>query len=112
MTQAPDFGAALRDGLATIAGSVIVSCSYEMPQESTLGEPIDPNAVNLIYGDGSGTMFAIQQNGAADCAAGWHYAAADATQIQICGATCDEVMNNPNASIELLFGCETISMVE
>ncbi len=112
MTQAEDFGAALRDGLATIAGSVVVSCSYEMPQESTLGEPIDSDAVNLIYGDGSGTIFAIEQNGAADCEAGWHYASSDASQIEICGVTCDEIMSNPNASIELLFGCETITMIE
>jgi hypothetical protein len=97
---------------ADIAGSVVVSCTYETPRESTLGEPVDPNAVNLIYGDGSGTIFAIQQNGATDCDAGWHYATADASQIEICGVTCDEIMSNPNASIELLFGCETISMVE
>jgi hypothetical protein len=104
LTQAPDFGAALAGALQTI-GQWVVGCDYVLPAVAPTGEQIDPNKVNLIYTDASGQAHLLLPNGAPNCTVGWHYADTAATQIQVCGVTCDSLMNDPRATLDLVFGC-------
>jgi hypothetical protein len=32
------------------------------------------------------------------------------TKIVLCGSTCDEVKADPDASIQVLFGCQTVNI--
>lgn len=105
MTQSSDFGAALTKALVAIGNSV-VTCNYTVPA-STAGGAIDPNQVNIVYTAGDGTIYAIARNTAANCQTGWHYTDSTNTQIEICGDSCDTVMNDTKAALHLYYGCAT-----
>jgi hypothetical protein len=104
MTQEPDFGAALRAALAKIAGS-IVSCDYELPAPPP-GETLERGNVNVVHTAGSGTMALIPQSTTAECTEGWQYSP-DQRRVVLCDATCQRVQADPEARLELLFGCAT-----
>jgi hypothetical protein len=44
--------------------------------------------------------------GCQDGANGWQYSA-DGTKVLLCGSACDEVRSDPNAKVDIEFGCET-----
>jgi len=101
MTEAPDFSAALEEGLAQIAGQ-INSCTYAVAAPPA-GQMIDMNQVNMIvtFGDGSSELILRDDNG--ECTEGWQLD--DNEQIVLCGATCDRVQADTGSHVELLFGC-------
>jgi hypothetical protein len=101
MVQQPDFVAGLRVALASIAGQV-VSCSYT-PPNAPAGEKLDPNRVNLIYTSGQGTNVQVLRSGSSTCTEGWYYGTDG--KINLCSATCEKVLNDSGAGVELLFGC-------
>jgi hypothetical protein len=107
MTQAADFGVALAAGLESIVKRVVVECLYDVPA-APAGQTIDASTTNLIYGDGSGASYVVLQNGAEKCDKGYHFIN-DMKQIEICGSTCDQLTQNPKASLDLLFGCSAIT---
>jgi len=104
MTQAPNFGEALRAALTDIAGQ-IVQCQYDVPAPPP-GQQINLNAVNLIYTNGQGQQFLVLRNSADPCLDGWTYSP-DQTQVRLCSNTCTLVKADPLASLDLLFGCAT-----
>jgi Mg-chelatase subunit ChlD len=89
--------------LGTIA-SQAMSCDYTIPAPPD-GQSIDPNKVNVQYTPtgGSGATLTYSK----DCTGeGWHYDdPAAPKQILLCPATCDVVMKDKGAKVNVFFGC-------
>lgn len=104
MTQEPDFGAALRAGLAAIAGQVVDSCTFAVPEPPN-NETIDRSLTNLVvtWDDGSASLYLPDNVG--DCNTGWTFN--DEGQVELCPSTCDEVKLDAGATVQLTFGCGT-----
>jgi hypothetical protein len=106
MTQEEDFSTALSEGLAAVAGQVVDTCSFVVP-EPPEGQTLDPDTTNLIavWGDGTATAFLRDAEGA--CDTGWNF---DTTgsQIEFCPASCDQLKAGAGATVRLSFGCENI----
>lgn len=100
MTQAPDFGAALAAGLSSVA-TQIASCTYSIPTPPA-GQTIDRGAINLIIHADSGDTLVLPDN-QGECSEGWRFDADG--NVELCGATCDDVKADSSAQVELLFGC-------
>jgi hypothetical protein len=104
MTQEEDFGAALREGLANIAGQVVDTCTFEIPEPPD-GDTIDPTLTNLVvtWGSGSASLFLPDNVGA--CDVGWTFN--EDGQVELCPTTCNEVKLDEGATVQLTFGCGT-----
>jgi hypothetical protein len=108
MTQAPDFGAALTAGLATIAGQVVDSCTFTIPAPPS-GMSIDPNLTNLIITSTSGASTLVLPDNMGTCTEGWQFDGTD--KVVLCPQTCNELKAAPGASVQLVFGCSTDQVV-
>jgi len=89
--------------LGTIASQAL-SCDYKIPAPPN-GQSIDPNKVNVRYSatGGVGTTLTYSANCATD---GWHYdSASGPSKIILCPSTCDRVMKDKGAKIDVFFGC-------
>jgi hypothetical protein len=104
MTVEDDFGDGLARALGAIAGQ-IVSCDYLLPAPPP-DQTLDPDRVNVVYTPGVGDPLLVLRSSAADCTAGWRYSA-DGTRIVLCSDTCDTALADPDARLELMFGCAT-----
>lgn len=118
MTTATDFGAALAEGLAAVAGR-IAGCEYTIPPAAD-GQNLDLTHVNVIYTKGDGTEQTLPHDASGDCTSGWVYQDDNGmivpanynpapTKIVLCGNACDAVKTDPGAKIDLLLGCEIAS---
>jgi hypothetical protein len=105
MTQVADFGAALRDGLAQIAGQV-VSCSYSLPTPPA-GKTINPEAVNVVLTANSGSTELVLRDDMGGCTEGWQYTN---NQVVLCDATCNRAKSEAGGRVALHFGCSTNSV--
>jgi hypothetical protein len=105
MTEESDFGAALKQALATITGQII-DCTYLLP-EPPPGQTLNPQYTNVVYlKDGQDTdAHLIYNNLNAECDRGWRLSP-DGQSIELCGTTCDSIQTDPGARLELMFGCE------
>jgi len=106
MTQEEDFSTALSDGLAKVAGQVVNTCTFVVPDPPP-GKTLDPDTTNLIavWGDGTATAFLRDNVGA--CDVGWNFDPTGDT-IELCAATCDRLKQGEGASVSLSFGCENV----
>jgi len=106
MTQEEDFSTALTEGLAAVAGQVVDTCSFVVP-EPPEGKTLDPADTNLIavWGDGTASAFLRDAEGA--CDTGWNFNDT-MTQIDLCPATCDRLKQSAGATVQLSFGCGDI----
>jgi hypothetical protein len=104
MTTAADFGAALAEGLAAVAGR-IAACEYAVP-EAPDGKTLNFGKVNIIYTKGDGTKQTLAHDGTDMCTSGWVYRENN-TKVLLCGAECEAVKADPGAKIDLLLGCDT-----
>lgn len=109
MTQEPDFAEALREGLASIVGEIIDSCTFQVPDPPE-GETISPNETNLVVQWGDGTSSLILPDEVGDCSDGWQFG--DDASIVLCAATCDAVKLDAKAKVDLSFGCKTDEIVD
>jgi hypothetical protein len=50
----------------------------------------------------------VVANQTSDCQLGWRYTDSSATEIEICGSTCDRIKSDPEARVNLVLGCRTI----
>lgn len=100
MTQVSDFGAALRDGLAQIAGQ-IVSCAYDIPTPPA-GQSINLEAINVVLSSNSGDAELVLRDDMGACSEGWKI---EGDQVVLCEATCDRAKSDESARVQLLFGC-------
>jgi hypothetical protein len=102
MSQAPDFSAALRDGLGQIVGT-IARCDYALPTAPN-GQQLDLNKINVIQTQG-GAESVLPRNDDPNCTDGWRL---DANQhVILCPNTCDQVMADPQTQLEVLYGCSS-----
>jgi hypothetical protein len=106
LSTAGNFQTELTDALTKILGSVKVPCEYTIPDQD--GGAFDPNLVNVNYSSGGQPAQPILQDTTKSCdqAAGWQYSP-DGKKILLCGSTCSAVQSDPNAVIEIVFGCPT-----
>jgi hypothetical protein len=104
MTQEEDFGAALREGLANIAGQVVDTCTFEIPEPPN-GETIDPTLTNLVVTWGSGSASLFLPDNVGGCEVGWTFN--DDGLVELCPTTCNEVKLDAGATVRLTFGCGT-----
>jgi hypothetical protein len=75
------------------------------------GVAVEPAFINVNYTPSSGKTATLPQvSGEASCAAtaGWYYDnPVNPSRIILCKSTCDNVTNDPMASLEILLGCPT-----
>lgn len=107
MTQEPDFGQALVEGLATVVGQIIDTCTFAVPPAPD-GQTVDPNRTTLIVQSSSGASL-VKQDNKGDCGDGWRFNAAG--QVELCPATCDRIKADSSASVQLMFGCSIDQVV-
>jgi hypothetical protein len=110
---AADYGAVLQ-GIADnlVATAAPIPCEWTIPAPPA-GRTLDPDQVNVRYRDHAGreqTIYAV--NAADDCeraGGGWYYDdAAAPTRILTCASTCSVLELDPQAEIEVSFGCERL----
>lgn len=95
-----------------VIGGATLSCSYEIPPPPP-GESFDKDEVNIEFDDGQGGTLEIGRvddpglcGGVSD---GWYYDNPDdPSVIVVCPQTCDKIQGFAQASIAIIFGCETI----
>lgn len=102
MTQEEDFGEALRAGLASIAGQVVDSCTFQVP-EPPPGKTIDVNRTNVVVNKGDGTIALILPDTNGSCEEGWTFNADG--NLELCPVSCDQIKLDSRATLSLTFGC-------
>jgi hypothetical protein len=103
-----DVTAQLTEKFDEIRKAVAIDCTYGVPTPPA-GQVLNPDEVNVNYTSGSGDPVGVGYNAATDCKEGWQYTN-DMQQIVLCGSTCETVKADPNASIQVLFGCSTVNI--
>jgi hypothetical protein len=91
------------DGIRTKS----ISCSYPIPPAPD-GQTYDLDDVNVLL-DNTNLAYS------ADCSGGtpgWHYdSLTTPTAIELCDATCTSVKDDANASVQVVFGCMTTTVI-
>jgi hypothetical protein len=106
MTTEPDLADALGRALQQIATS-LRSCEYPIPAPPA-GQVLDPDLVNVLFTPESGATETIARDpSVSDCSEGWQYSA-NGRNIVLCGEACNHVRVDPQSTVEVLFGCETL----
>jgi hypothetical protein len=103
-----NFAAELNAALVSIVGQV-VSCDYAIPLPPE-GLTIDLNAINLILRPDGGDPIQILRNENPGCQQGWYYDEASQL-VRLCPDTCALAQSDPNAALELMFGCTSDVLV-
>jgi hypothetical protein len=107
----PDLARTFQDALDKIRGASL-PCEYVIPAPSG---PVDFGKVNVRLQAAAGTGQDIPYVGSATrcdpMRGGWYYdvdpTMAAPTQVVTCPATCDRLKAEPNAKVNLVFGCRT-----
>lgn len=87
-----------------VIDKVVVSCELPFPTPPA-GETLDPNTIQLEYTSGSGAAQTFGQvKSEADCDASSFYV--DADTVHLCPEACDGVQADPQAAIQVEFGCD------
>ncbi len=102
MTEEPDFAAALSSGLSSIAGQIINSCTFAMPEPDG-DQSIDATLTNLVVTWGDGTSALVKPDNVGDCSQGWRYN--DDGHVELCADVCEQVKMDEDARVQLTFGC-------
>jgi hypothetical protein len=97
-----DFAEELNNALRDIVAEV-TRCDYALPLPPP-GESIDLDMVNLIVRLNDGDPILILRNAQPGCEQGWYLDEAS-SRVSLCSETCAVVRSDPNASLELRFGC-------
>jgi len=103
MTTAPDFAAALKSGLAQIAGT-LVSCTYDLPVPPA-GQQLDLSKVNVINTPGGGKPTILPRSSDPNCTEGWYLDSNN--KVVLCSDTCTQVQRDPQVGLEVLYGCKS-----
>lgn len=103
----------LLDALGAIRGEIL-ACDFAMPT-AMAGTEVNPNQINVNLSGGNGSKTTLKQVGSeAACAGteGWYYDdIVNPTRIFLCKSTCDAVVADPMAGLQILLGCATVSDV-
>lgn len=101
LTESLDFGAALRQGLESIADST-ASCWFEVPSD----QAADPTQLNLVVGAGNGTQRVLYRDETSDCSDGWQLRNGIAA---LCPAACAAFTADPDATVQVVYGCASVA---
>lgn len=107
MSREPDFGRALGHALVAIGGRA-VRCEFPMPRFD-VGEA-EPGRINIVYAPGQGERRVIVRDDRSACddgADGWQLSE-DASEIRLCGPTCETVRSDPDAKLDVVLGCPAV----
>jgi hypothetical protein len=110
MTTEPDFSTALNAALGEVIADIPLTCEFAIPPPPS-GMELDRSKVNVTYDDGDGVTTDLGRDTSGACSAdGWDYTP-DGSQIRLCGALCEQVKMDGNASITIVLGCATRPVV-
>ncbi len=92
-----------------------ISCEYAIPSPGP-GQTLDPNKVNVEYSPGGNppAQQVFRVNDASECTAGsgqggWYFDDnTNPTKILLCPDTCSAIQTDPNAKIDVKFGCDSV----
>jgi hypothetical protein len=97
-----------------LARSVVESssadCTFDIPEESADGVPIDPATINLRYQPSRGESRQFVQVAKRDACndSGSFYIEANMQRIQLCPTACTMVKRDEAPSVQLYYGCEIL----
>lgn len=92
-----------------------VDCAWAIPAAPS-GQTFDKGKVNVNYSPGGlpPAQPIYHVSTAADCTAssgGWYYDDnTNPTQVLVCPSTCTAIQSDPNAKVDVLFGCQTVEV--
>jgi hypothetical protein len=96
-----------QDLLAALAGirGEVLGCEFPVPDPEN-GE-LNPNQVNIVLtSNGTDTQFSkVEDEDQCGDELSWYFASG--SSIELCPAACNVTLADPNASIGLVFGCNT-----
>ena len=102
MTTAPNFSAALRDGLAAVVGA-INSCTYEFGTPPA-GQTISASNITVTMSSGGQSTLVVRDD-VGDCTKGWQLT--QDKHILLCPDTCATVQADPLITVDVMFGCDS-----
>jgi hypothetical protein len=104
-----DFATELAANLQAISAEAL-SCVFDVPEPDPGDPPVDPAKVNVKYSSGGGPEEYIYQDYSLPCDdpanMGWQYIDNN-TKIQLCAGACEQITNDPEATISIELGCQT-----
>lgn len=89
-----------------VVGAAKLDCAWGIPTPQS-GETLNPAKVNVLF---NGTPIG-KVGSAAECGpnGGWYYDNdQNPSKVEVCPGTCQSIQSDPNGSIEIQFGCDTI----
>jgi hypothetical protein len=99
-----DFVAELTAAIGMITATV-ASCQYEVPPPPP-NLQVNYNAIEVrYYAGGSPDFTLLPRNDGCPTPEGWQFTDANNTGIVFCGDTCTAVQADPQARIQIYFGC-------
>jgi hypothetical protein len=99
-----NFVTELQNAIQAIA-STVASCEYPVPTPPA-GLVVDKNKVEIrYYANGSTTYQTIVRSDGCTDPNGWQYQDATQTNVVLCPDACATVQADPNARVEVYFGC-------
>lgn len=105
------FGPVFTQIAQSVQTTVPLACEWEIPPPPE-GESFDPNKVNVALElDGvPEDVYYVADEAACNGGDGWYYFpdAVTPQTIRICPATCARVQDASEASVDILFGCDTV----
>lgn len=105
------FGPVFDQIAQSVQTTVPLACEWEIP-EPPEGESFDPTKVNVeLELDGvPEDVFYVENEAACNGGEGWYYFpdAVTPQTIRICPETCARVQSAEQASVDILFGCDTV----
>ncbi|MFV8750530.1 hypothetical protein ACNOYE_08250 [Nannocystaceae bacterium ST9] len=105
------FGPVFTQIAQSVQTTVPLACEWDIP-EPPEGESFDPTKVNVALElDGvPEDVYYVESEAACNGGDGWYYFpdALTPQTIRICPATCTRVQDATQASVDILFGCDTV----
>jgi hypothetical protein len=89
---------------------LVDACAFEIPFAPD-DLPIDTDEINMVLWPGGANPIRILRNEAPDCQQGWFVVEASQNQVVLCTQTCSLYHSDPQARIELLFGCPSAYVI-
>jgi hypothetical protein len=84
----------------------LTPCTYAFPIVDD-GKVIDRSMINVIVHSGTGERSLIVRDDQGDCSQGWQLTANN--EVLLCPATCDDVQIDAEATVNVTFGCTSLT---